>query len=132
MSQVHQSARRFQIAYEPPSQLRPESAATSPREAAPPAKDVPAKKTILTALISDRYDRRILSSLTFQVHITGDRSGPGILKFQVQMIIFTPIRITRLRLMTGLKPYGFFKTALGISGSGVSGFQLGASTARRD
>ena len=50
-----------------------------------------------------------------------DRSGPGILKFQVQMIIFTPIRITRLRLMTGLKPYGFFKTALGISGSGVSG-----------
>ena len=61
-----------------------------------------------------------------------DRSGPGILKFQVQTIIFTPIRITRLRLMTVLKPYGFFKTALGISGSGVSGFQLVEPTARRD
>jgi len=41
---------------------------------------------------------------------TGDRSGPGILRFQLPRIISTAIRITPLRLM----PYDFFKTGYGI------------------
>ena len=45
-------------------------------------------------------------NLIFWVYRTGDRSGPGILRFQLPRIIATAIRITPLRLM----PYDFFKT----------------------